>query len=287
LLPNEGLGLFASINTGGEGGRTSVQLEKAFVSHYFPATLPVLKPPADAATRNARYAGSYRTLRHSYTAFEKIFSGVGDTHVKPMPDGSLLMGDPIFGKPSRWIEVGNGVFRNVKDDLFIAFKGEGNHTTQLVGYFSPIASERVYWYDSGTLHLFVAGMLVVLIITTLVSAIRQRRADREGPKVIRWARPVLALTGALLLLFVLGLALVLSSDLESLIFKIPSSLYVVLIFPLLAIPAALAAACFAVKLWSTRAWRWWPRIHYTLATVVALAFLLILNYWNLIGYHFG
>ena len=78
LLPESGLGLFASVNTGGQGGRTSVELERAFFNHYFPAELPVVKPPADAAKRNARYAGSYRALRHSYTKFEKVFAALGE-----------------------------------------------------------------------------------------------------------------------------------------------------------------------------------------------------------------
>jgi CubicO group peptidase (beta-lactamase class C family) len=58
LLPEANLGLFASVNTGGQGARTSVDLEHAFFDHYFPAELPVVKPPADADKRNARYTGS-------------------------------------------------------------------------------------------------------------------------------------------------------------------------------------------------------------------------------------
>jgi CubicO group peptidase (beta-lactamase class C family) len=288
LVPEANLGLFVSINTGGEGARTSMALQTAFVSHYFPATLPVIKPPADAQERNQRYAGTYRSLRHSYTKFERVFAATGDVKATPMPDGTLLMPDPLFGKPSRWIEVGNGVFRDVNQDLFLAFKGDnGGHTTQLVGPFSPIASERIHWYETGKLHGFVAGIAILLIITTIVSAIRQRRADRSGPPAVRWARPVLALAGALLLIFLIVLALVLAAGLEALIFKVPSTLYVALTFALLAVPAALVAAYFAVKLWSARAWSLGARVHYTLATLAVLSFLLILHYWNLIGYRIG
>ena len=128
LVPAANLGLFASVNTGGQGALTSEALQKAFVEHYFPARLPTIKPPANASERNRRYAGTYRSLRHSYTAFEKVFAAAGDIKVQPMPDGSLFMPDPIFGKPGRWIEVGDGVFRQVDDDLFIAFKGDaGGH----------------------------------------------------------------------------------------------------------------------------------------------------------------
>src|SRR5688572_1699147 len=101
LLPEANLGLFASVNTGGQGARTSVDLEHAFFDHYFPADLPVVKPPADADKRNARYAGSYRALRHSYSKFEKVFAAFSDDTVTPMPDGTLLMSN-IFGSPARW-----------------------------------------------------------------------------------------------------------------------------------------------------------------------------------------
>ena len=246
LMPETGLGLFATVNTGGQGGRTSVELERAFFKHYFPAELPVVKPPADAAKRNARYAGTYRSLRHSYTKFEKVFSAFGDGAVTPMPDGTLMMGD-IFGKQARWVEVGDGVFRLQNGDAFAAFKGDdGGRATHVVGLFPPIVASRIGWYESGKLHGFIVGIGVLLFITILVSAIRQRRTDRELGQ-LRWARPTLAISGVLLLLFLVIIAMILAGGFEGLIYKIPPSLYFALTLPLLAIPLALLAAWFAVR----------------------------------------
>src|SRR4029450_11589686 len=150
----------------------------AFFNASYPGELPVVKPPADAAKRNARYAGSYRTLRHSYTKFEKVFSAFGDDEVTAMPDGTLLMGD-IFGKPARWVEVGDGVFRMQDYDAFAAFKGDdGGRATHVVGLFPPIVSSRIGWYESGKLHGFIVGIGVLLFITILVSGFRPRRAGR-------------------------------------------------------------------------------------------------------------
>jgi CubicO group peptidase (beta-lactamase class C family) len=287
LMPETGLGLFASVNTGGEGARTSVSLERAFFKHYYPAELPVVKPPADAAKRNARYAGSYRTLRHSYTKFEKVFAAFGGDDVTAMPDGTLLMGD-IFGNPARWVEVGDGVFRMQNADAFAAFKGDdGGRATHVVGLFPPIVAERIAWYETGKLHGFIVGIAVLLFITILVSAIRQRRVDRALTGQLRWARPALALSGGLLLLFLVAIGLILAGGFEGLIYKIPPSLYLALTFPLLAIPFALLGAWFAVGLWRSRTWTFGARLHYSLAAVAALAFLVVLNYWNLLGYRFG
>lgn len=287
LMPETGLGLFASVNTGGKGGRTSVELERAFFKHYFPAELPVVKPPADAAKRNARYAGSYRTLRHSFTKFEKVFSAFGDDSVTAMPDGTLMMGD-IFGNPARWVEVGDGVFRVQNTDALAAFKGDdGGRATHVVGLFPPIVAQRISWYESSKLHGFIIGLAVLLSITILVSAVRQRRADKALAGQLRWARPTLAASGALLLLFIVVIGMILAGGFESLIYKIPPSLYFALTLPLLAIPLALLAGWFAVSAWRAHAWTFGARLHYSLAAVAVLGFLVVLNYWNLIGYRFG
>ena len=137
------------------------------------------------------------------------------------------------------------------------------------------------------MHAVIAGLAVLFFITILVSAIRQRRVDRTGPKQLRWARPALALAAALLIVFLVGLALVLAMGIDTLIFKVPTMLYVVLAFPLLALPFALLALYFLVIAWRSPAWRFGTRLHYTLATLATLAFLCVLNYWNLIGYRFG
>jgi CubicO group peptidase (beta-lactamase class C family) len=288
LLPEAHLGLYVSINTGGQTALTPYALERAFFEHYFPAKLPQVKPPADAATRNERYAGSYRTLRRSYTKFEKVLSAFGDIHAVPMPDGTLLMGDPVFHTPARWVEVGEGVFRKTDEDIFIAFKGnEGGHSTAIVGPFPPIAAERIQWYETGAFLAFTVAVSSLLFITITVSAVRHRRIDRAGAQGLRRARAVLACGGVLLLLFLTGLAGVLGAGFEQLASTLPASLYGMLAFPLLALPLIVGALYFNVRLWMSSGWTLGARLHYTLATLAAVALLVVLNAWNLVGYHLG
>jgi hypothetical protein len=204
-----------------------------------------------------------------------------------MPDGTLMMGD-IFGNPARWVEVGDGVFRQQNTDAFAAFKGnDGGRATHVVGLFPPIVSQRIAWYESSKLHGFIVGLAVLFAITMLVSAIRQRRVDRTLAGQLRWARPTLALSGLLLLLFIVVIAGILAGGFEGLIYKIPPSLYFALTLPLLAIPFALLAGWFAVGAWRSGTWTFGTRLHYSLAAVFVLLFLVVLNYWNLLGYRFG
>ena len=51
-----------------------------------------------------------------------MFAAFGDDAVTAMPDGTLLMGD-IFGKPARWVEVGDGVFRMQNADAVRRIQG--------------------------------------------------------------------------------------------------------------------------------------------------------------------
>jgi len=81
--------------------------------------------------------------------------------------------------------------------------------------------------------------------------------------------------------------MILAGGFEGLIYKIPPSLYFALTLPLLAVPLALLAAWFTVRVWRAGTWTLGARVHYSLAAVSVLAFLLILNYWNLLGYRFG
>lgn len=282
LVPEANVGFFVVVNTGGDAGWVGEELTRALVQHYFPARLPSIKPPADAQKRNARYVGTYRTQGHTYTTYERIFSGFEDLKVDALPDGRLVFDDPLEGSTHRWIEVGEGVFRTENDDIFVAFKGEpGQPTAHLVGPFGPTASERVHWYDSLTLHFAILGIAALLFVTILISAVRHRESGRATPSLLRWARPALAVAGALLIASVLGLAMHFSSMQGSLLLQASLTL------ALLAIVPTLGAVFFSATAWQQGVWPLPARIHYSLATLAALVFLSILSYWNLLGYHFG
>jgi CubicO group peptidase (beta-lactamase class C family) len=287
LVPEEKLGVFVSFNTD-NAGFAAVDVARAIVKHVAPAELPVLKVRADAKERNARYAGSYRALRHSDTKAEKLLAAFGDFGVAAMPDGTLMFRDLLEAHPTRWVEVGEGVFRQQLDDTFVAFVGgEGGKATHMVGPFAPIAFARVAWYESPVLHGVLILIGVVLFVSILVSAIRRRKTDRAGTPQLRWARWALAAAGVLLIGFLLGIVISVAGGIEELIFGFPTAFYVALALPLLALLPTALAIYYAVQVWRTRAWTLGARVHYSAALVSVLLFFLVLNYWNLIGYRIG
>jgi CubicO group peptidase (beta-lactamase class C family) len=287
LVPEENFGVFVSFNTD-NAGFAAVDVARAVVKHVAPAELPALKIRTDAKERNARYAGSYRALRHSYTKAEKVFAAFGDFSVAAMPDGTLMLRDILEAHPTKWVEVGDGVFRQQLDDTFVAFVGgEGGRATHMVGPFAPIAFARVAWYESPVLHGVLILIGVALFISTLVGAIRRRKADRAGTPGLRWARWALAAAGVLLIGFLLGIVISVAGGIDELIFGYPTAFYVALALPLLALLPTALAIYYAVQLWRTRAWTLGARVHYSAALVTVLLFFLVLNYWNLIGYRIG
>jgi CubicO group peptidase (beta-lactamase class C family) len=285
-MPQAHLGLFVSFNTD-RAGASATNFFNAFYQHYFPARLPAIKPPAEASARNARYEGTYRPLRRSYTKLDKILA-LGDTFdVTPMPDGTLSFPDPASQKPQRWIEVRAGVFRAATADILVAFKGPVDHAQYLVGPEADLAADRVPWYGQGFLHGILLTVGTLLFVSMMVSAVRHRAEDQARVAVLRWARTSLALAGAAFIGFFVLAAVALAGGVDALILRIPWTLSAALTLPLLAIVPTAAAVYYAFIIWRTGAWSLRSRLHYTATAVFALVFLWIFAYWNLLGYRYG
>ena len=59
-----------------------------------------------------------------------------------------------------------------------------------------------------------------------------------------------------------------------------------LVLPLVTSVLALGMVVAAVQAWRQRHWHLVARLHYSLVTVAALAFVWWLNSWNLLGFRF-
>jgi hypothetical protein len=88
---------------------------------------------------------------------------------------------------------------------------------------------------------------------------------------------------AFFLLFLVGLA-VAAGDLEQFFYGVPSVFKVSLAFPVAAAILAVGVLVFTLIAWRRKYWTGCSRIHYTLVFLAALAFLWLLNFWNLLGW---
>jgi CubicO group peptidase (beta-lactamase class C family) len=287
LLVNEGVGFFASVNTGGKAALVPRHFFRAFMNHYFPAELPVVKPPDDFAARAGKYAGRYGALRHSYTRFEKVFGLLGGTTVAPTAKNTLVIPD-LLGDTAQYAEVAPGVFREVGGDRTVAFiEDAAGEVVGMVGQFAFIPFAKLRWYQSQPFHFALLGLSLLFFLIALVSALRHWKSDKAAPSAARWARRNLGLVALLNLAFLVGFASIVAAGVDELIFATPKGLYVVLTLPLVGLALTAVAVVLAVRVWREKYWTRGSRLFHTAGVVSAVAFVWVLNYWNLLGYRIG
>jgi CubicO group peptidase (beta-lactamase class C family) len=286
LLEQEGVGFFASVNSGGKAALVPRHFLRAFMDHYFPARLPELKPPADFASRAGKYAGRYRALRHSYTRFEKVFALAGGTAVAPTADNKLVI-PGLLGDVAQYVEVAPAVFRELSGDKTIAFIEKDGQVVGMVGQLAFIPFYKLRWYEGSPFHFTLLGFSLLFFLIAVVSALRHWKSDTAGPSAARWARRNLGLLGALNLMFVVALVAIFAAGLNELVFSLPKSLYAVLTLPLVGLVLTLLAVVLAVKVWREKYWTRGSRLLHLAGVLSAVAFVWFLNFWNLLGYRIG
>jgi len=287
LLAEEGVGFFVSVNTGGKAALVPRHFLRAFMNHYFPARLPAVTPPDDFGSRAGRYAGRYRALRHSRTRFEKVFALVGGASVAATGKKTLVIPD-LLGESAQYVEVAPSVFRQVDGDRTVAFiENDAGQVAGMVGQFPFIPFYKLRWYESSPFHFTLLGLSVLFFLIALVSALRNWKIDKAGPRAARWARRNLGVLGALNLAFVLGFVSSFAAGMSEIVFALPKGLYAVLTLPLIGLPLTAIAAFLAVRVWRESLWTRGQRLLHTAGAVAAIAFVWFLNYWNLLGYRIG
>jgi CubicO group peptidase (beta-lactamase class C family) len=290
LLEDEQLGLFVSYNTSDVlpfSARTD--LLKSFMDRYYPAVLPPVTAPADFSERAARYAGTYRFNRHSYTKNEKLFGLLSGASVAPTEDDTLLVSLPGLPIPAHYVEVAPNTFRRRDGEDMIAFaENESGEITHLLGWpLVFIPAYKVAWHQRIELHAAIAVLAVVCSAAAIVGALRRWKADRAGSPSARRARRLAALTGLVLLVFLGLVAATVASSMDDLMYGFPPIFRVALVGPLLAIPLTLAVLVCAFVVWREKLWTRWGRVRYSVIALSFAAFLWTLGFVNLIGYRFG
>jgi CubicO group peptidase (beta-lactamase class C family) len=315
LLPEEDIGIFVAYNSYGEGGDSAeYELLGAFLDRYYPeAAPPAPEPGVEGASGDAELvAGSYRSTRGNLTGFEKVFSLASPTSVTANEDGSIttsgvLTREDFTGAEQRWVQDGPMVFRAEGGDERLAFRQDGEgRVTYMSGDADPTSAfEKLPFYGSAKLHLgLLAGGLAVFGLTALawpagamISWWYERRyrklygepgmpgakpgQDARGSRLARllaWGLCVLAL------LFVGGMALVLSNATETLFLGDSPLLMATLALPFPVAALAVGVVVYAAISWKRRYWGLIGRLHYSLVALAALPFVALLGYYNLLGF---
>jgi CubicO group peptidase (beta-lactamase class C family) len=286
LLKEEGLGFFVSYNSP-PGGFAHQSLKQVFMDYYYPAEIPEIESIEGFEARAADFAGSYRLTRRAHTTIEKVISALGDIKVAPMPDRTLLISN-LMAETKRWVEIAPGVFREKSGHEVVAFKrDEAGDVVGLVGPFGVMPAEKISWWQTGAFHGLVVGLSVVLFISMLANAFYRRKDDRVKAAPYQYGRWAITTAGAMNLVFLVALVLAVSTGEAALLEGFPGFFKAALVLPMISVLLTIVAFAVAVQAWRKGTDGRAGRIHYSLVTLAGVLFLWSMNYWNLLGFHFG
>ncbi|HJU64830.1 MAG TPA: serine hydrolase domain-containing protein, partial [Gemmatimonadaceae bacterium] len=290
LVPSESLGVFVSYNSAGGGELSFGPFLELFLDHYYPVQ-PLPRTAVSDSVAAEGYMGAYRVNRSSYTTLEKAFGLASVVTVGKDPEsGSVVVKSPLGTQ--ELVPTGPALFREIDGSGLVAFReGEGGQATHLfLGAAPMLAFERLAWYQSPALHLTLAGIAILLFLSVLIAVPVRWFLWRRFPELRSAAAPTrtprrLAAAVALLnIAFLIGLAVILGDPVAFLLRGEIGALKVLLILPMLAALLTLGLLWFAVVVWRRRLWGRWARLHYTAVAVASLIFVIVLGYWNLLGW---
>jgi CubicO group peptidase (beta-lactamase class C family) len=298
LLPDQNLGVLVAYNS--ESGKDltlqHLGFQRAFFDHYYPApALKSIQPPADFAERAGRFEGTYRTMGSepgSYTTFEKVavLLGISTVEISDSGDGTLLLTTPW--REWRFVEVEPLYFRQVDGAFHILFRedDQGRITHMFTDFTPMFAFEKLNWYGTpGFNRALLLGcvlMFLSMIPVVLIRFIRNRRLISDRKPASRGARAaywIIVGISVLNLLFVIGTVLW-GNPVP--LFGVSMIYRIVLGVGVLSAVLTVGALVYSVLAWKNSYWGIAARVHYTLVTVAAVAFVWFLNYWNLLGWRF-
>ncbi len=238
----------------------------------------------------APYLGSYRLNRMSYTTAEKAMGLASKITVQedPKTPGGLIVATPLGRK--RYVAAGTDLFQEVDGPEQVAFQvKDGQATHFFLSDMPMMAAERVAWYQAATFSQLVLGIALLLLLTVLLALpgrwLLRKRFPQIPPiegraRVARWVEFAVAVLGiGFVIAFVVAL-----SNAGGLMKGNGGPIYFALTLSTLAAVGTLALLWYAILAWRRGLFDIWGRVHYTLVTVGALAFVWALAQWNLLGW---
>ncbi|MFY1698067.1 serine hydrolase domain-containing protein [Solwaraspora sp. WMMA2101] len=196
IYPEEGAGLFVSLNSTGTSGLAVHELRqdltKAFADRYFPAVpdtagndTPVNNSPAGSAERAAMAAGTYGSSRAVESNFMTLFGLVGRTTVS-VQDGDRLLFEPrpLSDSAAVYEEIEPWVWREVGGQNTVAMRAVDGKV-DAISFDSAFALVPVETARSTYLAIpVIVASTLILLLTVLAWPIGAigRRLLRRTPR---------------------------------------------------------------------------------------------------------
>lgn len=288
--PDRGFGFYVSFNAP-DGGQARDVVTRAVLNYFYPEAAPAepAPPPEGTAERVANIVGAYRANRRSHTKLEAVAGLAADIPIVPGNDGRIVLALPMFG--GEYEEVEPYVFREVNGRSMLAFETDASGAVVRALPSMPIiAFDKLAFHETAGNHQLVIALALLAALFVIINAVRNRSAIRASGGT--GARATWTLLGLSIvnLAFVLGLVALFATAVQdpvSAMFNFPpTGTGALLILPIAGALLTLATLGFGALLWARGIWNLAKRLRYTYVTAINVLFVLVLNYWNMIGWNY-
>ena len=287
--PDAGFGFYVSFNAP-DGAKARDVVTAAVLSYFYPEdSAKETAAPEGTAERVAGIVGAYRVNRRSFTRLEAIAGIAADVPIVPGNGERIVIPMPMIG--GEFEEVEPYLFREVNGRAMLAFETDASGAVVRALPGMPIvALDKLAWYETAGNHQLVIALALLAALFVVINAVRNRSAIRSSTGTEARATWTLFGLSIVNLVFVLGFAALFANaagDPVSLMFDFPpAGIGALLVLPVAGVLLTLATLAFAVLLWVRGTWNPARRLRYTYVTLVNVLFVLVLNYWNLIGWNY-
>jgi CubicO group peptidase (beta-lactamase class C family) len=278
LVPGENFGLFVSYNSP-DGGAASGEIFQAVIDRYFPDNISKTSQwehLEGSVERAALVAGTYRSHRRSYSLIDKIAAAQPITFADH-GDGSISIGSTVLVEKEPFFFVDPYGYSRVSFET----DKDGKVTGVLMG---SGAADKVGPLESVDLHAVIIVLMLLAALSSIWSTVRRPdQAFGQGAQGSFAQITILTVNGLSLAFIVLFVMMLISQGIE-LLFGYPGSLPTLLALPVLVAVLLLPLAWLCISVWRDGVWTFWRRLKFTANTVLAALFILVLNYWNILGW---
>lgn len=260
LFPDDGIGLFVSMNSSGRNGATGHirnAFARGFADRYLPGTPQAMPgvPEEEAKQHAAQIAGSYASSRRPESNFMSLVNLIGPVKVVANEDGTISVTAALGagGAPKKWREVAPYLWQDTAStDRLAADVVDGRVTRFSLEPYAPImVFQRLSTGAALAMPLLVASLLVVLltVVAWPVSALVRRyygaprRLAGADARAHRLAR-IAALLALLAIGSVLGLVITMLGSLDMTSPDTDGLIIALRLFATVALPLAVAATAW-------------------------------------------
>jgi len=277
LCPALDLGIFVSYNSD-RGDEAQAMFMTALLDRLFGR-------PAAAESKGTfaadRYVGYYSSLRAPVSGRDKIMALLSTLEVTANADGELLV--RTQDRVRRFVPVDSDLFAEVDGDERIAFRVEGGHASNLFFDSLPYVDfARIQPRDNPLLQVGVVA--TALLLSAAVWLLWPLSWLRHRNRISQRGETRATLLAATTSILIIGYLVVIGSAIQNqreVVLDLPETFLQALWIPIALVPILLLQLVFTYGAWVSGWWWVARRIHYTLLTFAAIAFVVWAFYWHL------